>query len=98
MCLSKCIKLSRFLSKQYSYTHVINSVCPKCDLENLGSNEIILELKWIKIWIYIIHMDRALMFNIFSLTMGLKKLLCSLNSSSNKKQNTASQKTKQQLL
>lgn len=34
------------------HTHVINSVCPKFDLESLGSNEMILELKSIKIWIY----------------------------------------------
>jgi len=48
MCLSKCI--SRFLSKQYSYTHVITLIFPKFDWESLGSNEMTLEIKSIRIW------------------------------------------------
>ena len=92
MCLSKWI--SRFLSKQYSYTRVINSVFPKFDLESLGSKEMMLEMKSINIWINTWTELQCLTFSV--LQGACKKMLCSLNSSSSNKKNTASQKTKQQ--
>ena len=92
MCLSKWI--SRFLSKQYSYTRVINSVFPKFDLESLGSKEMMLEMKSINIWINTWTELQCLTFSV--LQGACKKMLCSLNSSSSNKKNTAPQKTKQQ--
>ena len=69
MCLSKCI--SRFLSKQYSYTRVINSVFPKFDLESIGSKEMMLEMKSINIWINTWTELQCLTFSV--LQWGLQK-------------------------